>query len=313
MDGSTVVIPTAKPPAGLAREDALFRIVYYGEALRAMTEHVSDTLISGPCVPMIEMLDEAFDRMSQTRDSFGPEEFTLFVMSKMLGLCDDVDEARQFQVGAAQYILKSADSLPEAYQAVIDDARQMLRRSEPLGVTAEPAASPPQAEEATDEQGARIAEPAPSRPAATDDAAPADHVTAAAPAPRPPAPPARAVAPARDATPYSRVTPTAQPQQHARASAAPAPDAARSGAAPVAVTSYSRTAQVPPNESGAAQARMHLAPVHGVERPTISIERVIGIIVVVIAFGFWVMVMTGYIDLVDFQNNFQREPFRMPQ
>jgi hypothetical protein len=48
MDGSAVVIPSAKPPAGLAREDALFRIVYYGEALRAMTEHVSDSLISGP-------------------------------------------------------------------------------------------------------------------------------------------------------------------------------------------------------------------------------------------------------------------------
>jgi hypothetical protein len=129
MDGSAVVIPSAKPPAGLAREDALFRIVYYGEALRAMTEHVSDSLISGPCVPMIEMLDEAFDTLSSKRDSFGPEEFTLFVMSKMLGLCDDADEARQFQVGAAQYILKSAKALPDTYKPVIDDARQLLRRS----------------------------------------------------------------------------------------------------------------------------------------------------------------------------------------
>ena len=129
MDGSTVVIPSAKPPAGLAREDALFRIVYYGEALRGMTEHVSDSLISGPCVPMIELLDEAFDTLSSKRDSFGPEEFTLFVMSKMLGLCDDADEARQFQVGAAQYILKSAEALPDTYKSVIDDARKMLRRS----------------------------------------------------------------------------------------------------------------------------------------------------------------------------------------
>ena len=48
--------------------------------------------------------------MSDTRDNFGPEEFTLFVMSKMLGLCDDVDEARLFQIGAAKYILKSAES-----------------------------------------------------------------------------------------------------------------------------------------------------------------------------------------------------------
>jgi hypothetical protein len=70
MDGSAVVIPSAKPPAGLAREDALFRIVYYGEALRAMTEHVSDSLISGPCVPMIEMLDEAFDTLSRQARQF---------------------------------------------------------------------------------------------------------------------------------------------------------------------------------------------------------------------------------------------------
>jgi hypothetical protein len=82
MDGSTIVIPSAAAPSGLAREDALFRIVYYGEALRAITEHVNDTLISGPCGPMIEMLDDAFDTMSETRDTFGPEEFTLFVMSR---------------------------------------------------------------------------------------------------------------------------------------------------------------------------------------------------------------------------------------
>lgn len=148
MDGSKIVIPSASLPAGLAREDALFRIVYYGEALRAMTEHVSDTLISGPCVPMIELLDESFDRMSESRDTFGPEEFTLFVMSKMLGMCDDDDEARQFQVGAAQYILKSADALPDHYKPVVDDARQMLRRTAALalsgtGVTSADEAAPP--------------------------------------------------------------------------------------------------------------------------------------------------------------------------
>jgi oligoendopeptidase F len=57
MDGSTIVIPSATRPSGLMREDALFRIVYYGEALRAITEHVNDTLISGACGPMIEMLE----------------------------------------------------------------------------------------------------------------------------------------------------------------------------------------------------------------------------------------------------------------
>jgi hypothetical protein len=46
-------------------------------------------------------------------------------MSKMLGMCDDADEARQFQVGAAQYILKSADALPDTYKPVVDDAQQI--------------------------------------------------------------------------------------------------------------------------------------------------------------------------------------------
>jgi hypothetical protein len=126
MDGSTIVIPSATRPSGLMREDALFRIVYFGEALRAITEHVNDTLISGACGPMIEMLDDAFDRMSETRDTFGPEEFTLFVMSRMLSRCETPDAAREFQVGAASYILKSADALPDAYKPVILDARRML-------------------------------------------------------------------------------------------------------------------------------------------------------------------------------------------
>jgi len=136
MDGSSLAIPSATPPGGLARDDALFRIVYYGEALRAMTEHVSDKLISGACGPMIDMLDDAFDRMSETRDSFGPEEFTLFVMSKMLGLCEDVDEARQFQIGAARYILKSSEALPDAYSSVVNDARQMINSTDAVAVTA---------------------------------------------------------------------------------------------------------------------------------------------------------------------------------
>jgi hypothetical protein len=139
MDGSTIVIPSAAAPSGLAREDALFRIVYYGEALRAITEHVNDTLIAGACGPMIEMLDEAFDTMSETRDTFGPEEFTLFVMSRMLGRCDTPDEAREFQVGAASYILKSAEALPDAYQPVVADARRMLGGSDTPAVTSDAA------------------------------------------------------------------------------------------------------------------------------------------------------------------------------
>ncbi|MCU4653135.1 hypothetical protein N8I71_09845 [Roseibacterium sp. SDUM158016] len=126
MDGSNI---TKRASVGLpwaTRDDALFRIVYFGEALRAMTEHVSDALISGPCEPMIDVLDDAFDRMSEVRPSFSPEEFTLYVMSRMLGLCEDDEEARQFRIGAAQYIVKSAKALPEDYAVIVEDAERML-------------------------------------------------------------------------------------------------------------------------------------------------------------------------------------------
>jgi hypothetical protein len=43
------------------------------------------------------------------------------------------DEARQFQVGAASYILKSADALPDAYKPVSSKTRQMLRRPSGTG------------------------------------------------------------------------------------------------------------------------------------------------------------------------------------
>jgi hypothetical protein len=165
---------------------------HYGEALRAMTEHVSDSLISGPCVPMIEMLDEAFDTLSSKRDSFGPEEFTLFVMSKMLGLCDDADEARQFQVGAAQYILKSAKALPDTYKPVIDDARQLLRRSALTRDSGEVVQDSPE-----------TARPKQTRPAAKD--------IAPSSAPEPAAPVADIAAQPRDDSPMQPARP-AQPQ-----------------------------------------------------------------------------------------------------
>jgi len=215
MDGSSsVVIPSASVPGGLAREDALFRIVYYGEALRAMTEHVSDTLISGPCVPMIGLLDEAFDRMSETRDNFGPEEFTLFVMSKMLGLCDDVDEARLFQIGAAKYILKSAEALPDAYRPVIDDARQMLRRTAPLAVTSGNSTAPSETEARAPDMDrtppdAPMPAEAPREKAAVTRAPPAPAISEPTPRPRPPATPAATSRPQRL---QPRGTPSNDPQ-----------------------------------------------------------------------------------------------------
>lgn len=162
MDGTQLIAQDTPLPGGLARPDALKRIVFYGEALRAMTDHVSDALITSPCVPMIDMLDDAYDRMSETRPGFTPEEYTLYVMSQMLGLCEDADEKRQFQIGAAQYIVKAAGTLPEAYGPIVADARLLLRKSGIDTATAE-AASPPQPQ-----RRPAAALPSATRPAASE-------------------------------------------------------------------------------------------------------------------------------------------------
>jgi hypothetical protein len=137
MDGSSITRPVGLGSAVGVRQDTLFRIVYYGEALRAMTEHVSDSLISGSCEPMIDELDDAFDRMSEARPSFSPEEFTLFVMSRMLGLCEDAEEARHFRLGAARYIVKSAQALPDDYAPIVEDARRMLDEQDKPAIAVE--------------------------------------------------------------------------------------------------------------------------------------------------------------------------------
>jgi hypothetical protein len=264
MDGSAVVIPSAKPPAGLAREDALFRIVYYGEALRAMTEHVSDSLISGQCAPMIEMLDEAFDTLSDKRDSFGPEEFTLFVMSKMLGMCDDADEARQFQVGAAQYILKSADALPDTYKPVVEDAQQMLRRSALAHVDKEVVPEAPQTPEA------RTPEPQTAVPRAPEAETPAPVVPALA-------------APAVAAPPASRAAAIAAP----RAPHAPRATTASRTVAPMAsLATVTRSARSPGRR-----------PAHRGGRGFYTfLERSILAGFVVFVMGVMVMFVFGYVD-----------------
>lgn len=127
MDGSGIPEALARTPGALDGHDRLFRIVYYGEALRAICEHVSETLISGPQEPLLELLGDAYDHLSQVRSSFGPEEFSLYVMSLMVGLCDDPDEARQFRLGAAEYILRSAVNLPAEYVGIVREAEDVLR------------------------------------------------------------------------------------------------------------------------------------------------------------------------------------------
>jgi hypothetical protein len=147
MDGSSLGAPSGVAVGHFSGPDALFRVVYYGEALRAMTEHVSDSLITGACGPMLELLDGAFDRFSEAKESFSPEEFTLYVLSLMLNLCEDAEEARQFRIGAARYIVRSAPVLPEGYGPIVEDARKMLRTADGDMPAVEGPAAPPEPED----------------------------------------------------------------------------------------------------------------------------------------------------------------------
>jgi hypothetical protein len=127
MDGSGIPEGLARTPGALEGHDRLYRIIYYGEALRAISEHASETLISGPQEPMLELLGDAYDHLSQVRPGFGPEEFALYVMSLMMGLCDDPDEEQQLRVGAADYIVRSAVKLPAEYCGIVREAEEVLR------------------------------------------------------------------------------------------------------------------------------------------------------------------------------------------
>lgn len=112
---------------GSASEDqGILRIIYFGEALRAVQSYVSETLLSGPSEPMIDVLDGAFDRLSEIRSGFTPEEFTTYYMSILLELCEDADEARQLRRGAMRYMLASAAALPVEFSSVLEDARRLL-------------------------------------------------------------------------------------------------------------------------------------------------------------------------------------------
>jgi hypothetical protein len=107
--------------------DGLIRIIHYGTALQAMSEHVDKRLISGPPGPMLDLLDHAYDRFATAPGAMRTEEFTLFVMSLMLSLCDDPDEERRLRIGAARYMVTVASRLPEKYTPIIDGARRLLR------------------------------------------------------------------------------------------------------------------------------------------------------------------------------------------
>jgi hypothetical protein len=130
MDGSRTVLGYWLGSDGLPYSDTLSRIICYGEALRAVTDHVSDQLITGPYEPMIDLLDDAYDRFSKSRVTYSPEEFSIFLMSLLLDLCEDEAEASKLKHGAARYILKSAPILPDEYAGIIEGARRILPNEE---------------------------------------------------------------------------------------------------------------------------------------------------------------------------------------
>lgn len=130
MDGSHTVLGHLLGSDGLPYSPTLSRIICYGEALRAVNDHVSDQIITGPYEPMIDLLDDAYDRFARSRVTYAPEEFAIFVMSLLLDLCKDEQEASKLRLGAARYILRSAPILPDDYAAIIESARRIYRTNE---------------------------------------------------------------------------------------------------------------------------------------------------------------------------------------
>lgn len=114
--------------------DALLKLVHFGEALSALTEHVGDRFLSGPPEPILSVLETAYAHLGEVRVSFPPEEFTLLVMSRLLADCTDTDEAKAFQRGAVRYIARSASRLPPDYASIVEDARRMMRENADTGV-----------------------------------------------------------------------------------------------------------------------------------------------------------------------------------
>jgi hypothetical protein len=108
-------------------DEPLWRLVCYGEALRAVMDHVGERFLPEPADAVLTLLDTAFDHLSDVRVDFPPEEFTLLVLSRLLATCKDSREARAFQRGAVRYITCAAPSLPPDYDTVVEDARHLMR------------------------------------------------------------------------------------------------------------------------------------------------------------------------------------------
>ncbi|MBF9031725.1 hypothetical protein HKCCE3408_15090 [Rhodobacterales bacterium HKCCE3408] len=129
MDGATSALPGLPADSGVLSDNGLIRLLYFGEALEALSDLVSDDLLYGPSEPMIALMADAFDRMALERPDFSKTEFTLYVMSILLGLCEDPEEAKNMKIGAAKYMLAAARKLPSEYSPMMGDARKFLAAS----------------------------------------------------------------------------------------------------------------------------------------------------------------------------------------
>jgi hypothetical protein len=123
---AALVVPSEQCPATREDDQELIRTIYFGEALRAIQTYVSETLLSGPSEPMLDLLGEAFERLRNARSEFTPEEFTTYYMSMLLDLCQDADETRRLKSGAMHYMLASAAALPPDFSSLVEEARRLL-------------------------------------------------------------------------------------------------------------------------------------------------------------------------------------------
>lgn len=117
----------------LRASNELFRTIAYGEALRAAATYLSSKLLEPPTAPTLDLLDDAYERMTRRRSTFSPEDFGLYVLSLILELAEAEaeEDAQRVRIGAARYLLDVTPCLAPDLQALAADARRILAEAGP--------------------------------------------------------------------------------------------------------------------------------------------------------------------------------------
>lgn len=114
----------AVEPLVLAEERK--RAVCFGEALRAISVYVSEDIASPASSQVLMVFEAAFRHMKRTRGRFGPQDFTLYAMSRLLLQMKDDGDIKRLRLGAARYLLDVYSHLSFEFRVLAVEARKLL-------------------------------------------------------------------------------------------------------------------------------------------------------------------------------------------